>query len=352
MRRGARQAVLIALALLEVECVREARTPAVHDAAGLLAADAEARLDAQLALTLRETGVDLRLALVDLDARSSLEDVSAMATGLGRGAAYPPTSNGGLLLFDAGRERLRLEVGYALEAALPDAWVGELIHDHARFLFDADELETALLLSVRMLRDRLRVFALRGGLAPTAPERFRSGGGGASDATPVGTAVLQPFPASAERPATPDLPAESVEAVYERYVAWLARGRFETDLAFFTPGTRSFLGDWPMTPGYLEHVLAREEGRTFEVVASGDLAILYCRDDPTLAPHFFVRGERGWMLDLVAEAREIQNIAGGPFAWAFRNPRSPTLARFADVMVSMGGFWRLRDGDNRPAPAY
>ncbi len=323
----------------------------VHDAATLLPASTMAALEKELALTHRETGVQLHVATAELGAEASLEQAAVEALAALYDAAPDPSGRGALVFYDTHGQRLRLEVGYELEELFSDARVGELIDDHARYLFDSGAVEAALLLTVRILRDELRGTALFDAGTPPAPAvralLFASGGAGASGDAPLGAHALEPFERGAGAAPPRAVPAAGVEASYERYLAWLARGRFETDLRLFTPATRAFLARWPMTPGYLEHVLDLEEGRQVEVLERGDRALLFCVDDPFMAPHFFVRGAEGWQIDLATEAREVLDVVGGPYAWAFRDATIPALAPFADALVSLDGFVRVRGGDNR-----
>jgi hypothetical protein len=346
-----RRAALAGAALACVgACAESGRTVArVHDAAQLVPAREEAALEKELALTQRETGVQLYFATAALGAEASLER-SALETFAALHEAALAPGRGALLLYDAARGRLRIEVGYELEELFSDARVGELIDEHARPLFDSGAVATALRLTLRILRDELRRASLAGAsAAPPAPLLFASGGGGASGDAPLGAHALRAFDRGAAVAPPREGPAASVEASYERYLTWLARGRFETDLALFTPRTRAFLARWPMTPGYLEHVLDLEEGREVEILERGDRALLFCVDDPFVAPHFFVRGAEGWQIDLASEAREVLDVVGGPYAWAFRDATAPALAPFADELVRLDGFLRVRGGDNRRA---
>jgi hypothetical protein len=318
------------IALLAVGCGRAGLDPAVCDRGAVLAAPDREALADQAGLVERESGARVRYEL------GSAGSEPGGTPRDGRGIAFR---------YDAEHERLRIDVGYALEGLLPDARVGDWIDATARPLFESGRPATALLLATRMLQYELRQAQL---IAPLERVELPEGGGGAGAEAAVQLANRVAPALHATAGARADLqPAASVDEAYARYLRWLERGRFEVDAALFTAGTRSFLAEWPMAPGYLEHIAARESGQPYGVIERGDRALLYFTGSPFVAPHFFVRGSRGWQMDLAAEADEVIGIAGGPYSWGLRSSRSAALAPFADEIVRPGGFLRLREGDNR-----
>lgn len=339
----------------------------LNDRAEIFSSDERAMLANQLDLLLRETGVELNVETVELEPGADLERYTTeqfdrdATDGNGSRRAHAGAAR---MVFDATQGTLRLAVGYSLEQLLPDAYVGFWIREHSRYLFDANQPAKALLFAVRMLRDRIRSEALVGNFRvdeDESPRRFEHGGAGASEDAPLARGELDPFADRSPSILTvahsslgmgPRLlsyanPGETVEATYRNYLAWLAAGRFETQLTLFTPSTREFLRDWPMTPGYFEHILTKEIGRSFEAIVRADRALLYCLDDPFVAPHFFELSEAGWRIDLAAEAREVININGGPYSWSLRS--TDWLRPFADEIVRYGEVRRLSRSDNRPA---
>jgi len=330
-------------------CGEPLAQPRVCDAAGLLAPEHREVLALQSVLTARESGADLAW-VIERRVPGGLEAASAALVDRLR---VGPMGRGLLVVYDVEAGRLRLEVGYALEALLPDAMVSRWIDGHLRPLFESGRPDIALLLATRMIRDRLRASALRDDspLPPMPALAYGSGGGGAS--RPARLRVRESLPMagmSSRGQRLAFLPAPSVREAHARYLGWLADGRFDTEAMLFTAASRAFLSGWPMTPGYLRHIYSTERGRRFVVLQRAAAALLVCVDDPHVAPHFFVRGPEGWQMDLATEAQEVVNLVGGAWSWAFRDPGAPSLAPFADSLVDLGGFVRLREGDNRVAP--
>jgi serine/threonine protein kinase len=316
------------------------RTRLLLDRAKLLSPADLAKLEKQAALLRRELAVDLRLVLqrvADPDlARFASRALEAFAP-----ACDACEGRAILIVYDTGSERLRVEVSFPLEEVLPDAFVGGVVYEHARYLFDAGEPAEALLYSVRMLRTRLRDHGV--GLAAGVG---LAGGGGATSVARLGRKELVRWPAP--RPAPGDAPARfaampTPSDAYERYREWLAADVYQPDVPLFTRESREFLVRFPMTPGYFDSILLREYSEPYQTVERGRRALVYLPANPSVAPHFLVRGEEGWQMDLVAEVAEVRNISGGSYTWGFRDRSSEALALFTDLVVLEGGVLRLRD---------
>lgn len=363
--RAAPFAVLLALAglALVVGCgsAETAPTPdrvRVHDSAGLLDAPDRARVEKRLWLLYRQSGIDAHAEFVRGLADEELAAVAARRfASLDIGAGHDE-GRGLLLLYDVDGERLRIEVGYGLEGFFPDAFVGYLIHEHARYLFDAGNPADALLLTIRMVEYRIQLAMLGGGFDPSfvrtlRAARYGSGGAGAAEPVGAGRGALEPLARSMPAPWRARFAAgETVEESYQRYLAWLAAGIFEPDLTLFTDETRAFLRGWPMTAAYFDFILIQEYGNLGEILEAGDRAILYSTNDPFKAPVFFRRGPEGWQVDLAASVAELVSIAGGPYSWSFRGREGAYARLFPERLVALDDVLRLEGGDNRTAPVY
>lgn len=111
----------------------------VLDQAGIIPAAEEAALDARLREYNQRTGRAVLVATV-----SSLdgEDIATYGTTLGQNwGAGGKDSDQGLILLIAPKERkLRIEVGYGLEAYLPDVLAGRIIRDTIAPRFKAGDM--------------------------------------------------------------------------------------------------------------------------------------------------------------------------------------------------------------------
>jgi len=118
--------LLVAPLLLLTLVVPPAPAGRVSDYAHLLAADARARLESRLAERERATGVQMAIAIFAGLEGESLEDVSirlAQQWRIGRKGL----DNGVILLVFVRDRKTRLEVGYGLEAQIPDSVAAQII---------------------------------------------------------------------------------------------------------------------------------------------------------------------------------------------------------------------------------
>ncbi|MBU7580768.1 MAG: TPM domain-containing protein [Porphyrobacter sp.] len=125
-------------ALLTLGCAAEATpeppapvlalTGRVVDAAGVLSPDTETRLTGRLAALEKETGLQLVVATTpDLGGQTIEAYALALANGWGLGDAQ--RNDGLLLLVALNQRKVRIEVGYGLEASVRDEDAAVIIQD-------------------------------------------------------------------------------------------------------------------------------------------------------------------------------------------------------------------------------
>ncbi len=348
---GLTLAASLALSVSSLQSVREP-FPRVHDAAGMLAAEVRTGLSQRLELFHDEAGVDVHAAFASAPSDLSVDEYATRE--FDRLAIGRSNGRGLLFLFDPETERLRIEVGYGLEPHLPDSVLGRMIEDHARFRLASGDIEKGLGLAIRMLEDRLRWANLAGEFEVRAEPlvqraKFSSGGGGASGATkrePVG----ETWPDEGESRKIGA--GRSPEEAFSNFLAWLSAGSFDANAELFTEESRTFLAQWPMTPGYLRHLFDRESVEEIAIHAKGDRALVYCTSSPSISPHFLRRTSVGWQVDIVAEVQEVVSLSGTELSWSFRDARSPNLEPFSSELIRVDRFIRLHDGDNRPMRTF
>ena len=91
-----------------------------------------------------------------------------------------------------------------------------------------------------------------------------------------------------------------------------------------------------------------EYGKRFKIVERGDLAILYFTGTPFVSPHFFIRENARWRMDMVAEVRNTHEHVGGVFTWGYYGKGDAYTMAFSDLLADMNGYRRFKQGDNRP----
>ena len=120
-------------------------------------------------------------------------------------------------------------------------------------------------------------------------------GDGAADAPKVIPVDPLAFPAG-------DSPTDA----YNTYLEWLSHWPLSSQVNLLTPGSRNYIASLHMSPAYAEFILLAEYGKSFEVVERDDLALLYFTGTPFISPHFFVKQDGRWRMDMEAEVRNTR----------------------------------------------
>src|ERR1035441_138397 len=107
----------------------------VSDFAGVMDPASKAQLEAYCAAVERATGAQMALVTVATLEGEPVED-AANAIFRNFGVGLKNSSEGVMLLLAIGERRSRLEVGYGLEAVLPDARAGDILREMSPALRD------------------------------------------------------------------------------------------------------------------------------------------------------------------------------------------------------------------------
>jgi uncharacterized protein len=263
---------------------------------------------------------------------------------------------GVLLLYDFQEKKLRIEVGYGLEAYFPDVFVSYLVHDHTREFFSTGNITTGLRLLIRMLHHRIREQVLGNTFDPRVIEAILHGGnlsGGAGVSAVMSTRGKNKASGSftlndEERGYYSRQPTP--EAVYNKYLEWLITGKRDPKIEIFTTESQKYMSSLPMTKAYSHYILMQEYGRKYTVCIRNDIALLYFTGDPLVCPHFFHKTDKGWQMDICAEVRNTRNRVGGVYIWDYRGRNDSYTKTFVDKLVNIKNYIRIVDGDNRELP--
>jgi hypothetical protein len=324
----------------------------VIDRAGVIPPHDLPRFEQYMGHILRESGIDLRIAFVSGTGGKSIEQFAAEMMDQLQIGGRGQQERGTLLLYDVSGKRLKVEVGYGLEAWFPDAFVSYLVEDHARMHFSSGDLSLGLRLMLRLLQHRIREAVIGNDFDPRVLERMRplthqSGGAGVSKAVGLGDgASPRPAAAAVDPRAFPagDTPADA----HSTYLAWLSRWPLSPDVELFTPESRRYIAALPLSPAYAEFILMGEYGKSYRIVEKDDLALLYFTGTPLVSPHFLRRAEGRWQMDIVAEVANSREHVGGEYTWAWSGESDAYTAAFGDRLAMIKGYKRIADGDNRP----
>jgi hypothetical protein len=324
----------------------------VYDMARALPQDDIPRFEEYMGWILRESDVDVRFVFVPDTGARSIEQLAVDLVDEMQIGGRTREERGVLLLYDTSRRRLKVEVGYGLEAYFPDAFVSYLVNDHARMFLEGGNLSAGLRLLLRLVQHRIREAVIGADFDPRVLQAIRSGGNLSGGA---GIAVsMQPGAASApgvkqmseearERYRAQDSPAGTFQA----YLAWLAHPAFDPDVDLLTAESRAYLARLPISPAYQHFLLFGEYGKGYEVVQRDGIALLFFTTTPFTSPHFFVNEDGVWRMDIVAEVRDTRERVGGMYTWDYRGQGDRYTQAFSDLLFDVQGYRRFRNGDNR-----
>ena len=303
-----------------------------------------------------ESDIDIRFVFVSDTGDKTIEELALeKMQQLGIGGENKE-ERGVLLLYDLKEKRLRIEVGYGLEEYFPDGFVSYLVHGHTKDFFSTGNITMGLRLLIRMLHQRIRQEILGNVFDPWVVELisrqgYLSGGAGVSASIPkkaLDAGIQQKSISDEEREGYS--PQATPEAVYLKYIAWLIAGYYNPEINIFTTESQQYLASLPMTKAYFHYILIQEYGRKYSISIRDNVALLYFINDPLVSPHFFIKGERGWQMDIVAEVRNTKEIVGGIYTWDYKGQNDIYTKTFVDKLVSIKNYIRIMDGDNRELP--
>ncbi|MDX1711606.1 MAG: TPM domain-containing protein [Rhodovibrionaceae bacterium] len=239
-----------------------------------------------------------------------------------------------LLVIDPAADRVRLEVGRALEGSFPDAFVAYVEERQMVPFFRSARVSDGVLATTELIVQRIQGEKQSGGFQDHIAAEGTAGGG-AETAAQIGKGAEDA--GKTDQPASPAAAPQgataSPRAVVDAYLEAMAKRNADPDLPIYTPETRRMLRDWTVTPAQMDSV-ARTYRRCAvdRVLTSGKFAVVrYGVQDRACAPFFLRREGGGWRLDLTMmqtavrfgrnNAWRLDPAASHPYGFAFSDWR-------------------------------
>jgi uncharacterized protein len=327
----------------------------IYDEAGILNQYDISKFNEYTNYIYDESDIDIRFVFVSDIGKNTIEQLAlekVQTLGIGKENKY---ERGVLFLYDVAGKRLRIEIGYGLEEYFPDAFVGYLVRDHTRDFFASGDITTGLRLLIRMLHHRIREQILGNKFDPRVIEIIRnrgflSGGAGVSAVMPEKGQEIQPLMKLSDSEREQYTPQATPEAVYLKYLEWLVQEKTDSRIDIFTPQSQNYMASFPMSKAYFNYILIQEYGRQYKIDIKDNLALQYFTNDPLVTPHFYVKGDRGWQMDIVAEVNNTHEVVGGVYSWLYTGQKDVYTETFLDKFIMIRNYVRIIDGDNRELP--
>lgn len=322
-------AAVLAVAMLTLlAACSESTVATVEDGAGLLAPAEIARIESFHRLLLADHDIDYQVVT-----RANAGDLSRAAIDAfaeRRVGAASLSGRGLLLLVDPVQNRIRLEVGTALEGVYVDAFVAYLEQRQMVPFFQRNRIADGILATSELIVDRALRAERQSGFAGEswATNPGSAAGGGASADARIGQAP-------AATTSGPDIiaAADSPSAVVNAYLAAMAARNSNPDASIFSAATRRMLANWVVTPAQMDTLVRSYRSCHAEAAQiAAELAVIrYAPHERACAPWFLIREEGAWRLDLTMMQSAIRfgrdnawHFASGahhPYAFAFRDWR-------------------------------
>jgi uncharacterized protein len=302
--------------LLVSSCAK--REPAavvfVEDEAALLSEAAEANVTGWHAALLAQYDIDYRVLTV-----TGSEDLSALTVrrfeevGVG---SLSGTGRGLLLVVDAQRERVRLEVARELEGVFVDSFVAFIEREQMAPFFAAGRVGDGIVAASELIAGRAEEAIATSALYESEAS---STGAGAESKAGVGTGYERPTATVATDAGAKASPLETVTA----YLEAMAAHDGSSDLDLYTPATRAMMAGQVVTRGQMDNLVrSYQDCPQARVREQGDFAVVDYPGDPgRCAPWFLARGADGlWRLDLLTMQRVVRFDTGN--RWRIAAPEA------------------------------
>ncbi|MDH3434124.1 MAG: TPM domain-containing protein, partial [Gammaproteobacteria bacterium] len=243
-----------------------------------------------------------------------------------------------LLLIDPGENRVRLEVGYALEGTFPDAFIAYVEQRQMVPFFRAGRVADGILSTTELIVTRAQNAKKNAGLESEV-WLAGSGGAGASTGARIGEGPVHSVFNSRTRLASGTSPA----TVLSQYLSRMQARDANPDLDIYTAATRKMLRDWVMTPAQMDNIVTtyrRCEAEAERIDSGGRYGVIrYPLGQRQCAPWFFENDGGRWALDLTMMQRAIR--FGRDNSWHFeRGVEHPYAYAFTDWSIDSQGYPR------------
>ncbi len=325
----------------------------VYDNAGVLPPQDLPRFEQYMDRIMEESDVDIRFVFVNGTGDKTIEQLAVDLVDKMRFGGKTGEQRGLLLLYDTVGQRLKVEVGYGLEEYFPDGFISYLVNRHARMFFESGDKSVGLRLLLRLLQHRIREAVLGDTFDPQAVNTLLNSGylsGGAGVSAVIhgdGSVEIPSKPQLTEAERSPYVAQGSPTETYSLYLKWLSQPTYDPNVDIFTDQSRCYMARLPMSQAYLDFILMGEYGKGFQVVERQGLAILYFTGTPFVSPHFFIKENDVWRMDIVAEVQNTHEIVGGIYNWTYTGSTDRYSQAFSDLLININGYKRFKDGDNR-----
>lgn len=305
MNRFAVLLLAVVLAAAAIVFLRSRDVPIVLDEAGLLDESERAFVSKYHGYLVKDHDIDYRVVTSNLPS-SVLEQAVDLYEKLGVGSRSE-WGRGLLLVINPETNRVRLEVGYALEGTFPDAFAAYVEQRQMVPFFADGRVADGILATTEFIVDRAQRAVERSGSVADEVWMMGSGGAGAQTEAQIGTGRDH----APEKGADSDImPASSPSEALSAYLTAMDARNLNPRLPIYSPETQSMLQGRTLTEAQADMVVRTYRACSPQGVRYNDSGILavirYAPAERACAPWFFVKQGSHWTLDLASMSRTIR----------------------------------------------
>jgi uncharacterized protein len=284
------------------------------DQVALLDATQQGRIEVIHALLRADFDIDYRVFTTD-EAQDIDEHAAIVFETLGAGD-LSQSGRGLLLVINPEQDRVRLEVGYALEGSFPDAFIAYVEQRQMVPFFRAGRVADGIMATTELIVTRAQQAAKNSSL-DSEIWLAGSGGAGASTRARIGDAPVESVATTVSVPGSGASPA----SVLSQYFVHMQNRDANPELDIYTPASQRMLRNWVMTPAQMDNLVKTYRSCRAEadrIDSSGRLGVIrYPVSQRHCSPWFFEKIDRSWALDLTMMQRAIR--FGRDNSWHFEH---------------------------------
>jgi hypothetical protein len=318
----------------------------LEDPGNLLSFSEKERIEQYHAVLLRDQDIHFKAVFLE-DAVADIDQKAVELFDQYKLGEKTRAAKGVLLLVDAQGKKVRMEIGYDLEAIFPDGFVGYVEEEQMVPFFASGKIGPGVEATVELLVAQAMKAEKKGELRTEAGKKGSvgkhfSGGAGAKVNVSIGSGM----PGKGQAANSAAFKAQpKPRLTLEKYLLALSEYVKDPNLGIYTPETRRFFGKWVVTNAQQDNEFRELSERISEglVEIAGEKAVIrFPIGDRQTSPYFFHKGSEGWMLDFAGMSRWIR--FNHKNQWHFKTLEHPYMFAFEEFVFDRHGFPHERRG--------
>ncbi len=222
----------------------------------------------------------------------------------------------GILILIAKKEqKVRIEIGYDLEAIYTDAYIGQVEREILKEFFEQAEWDIGILATIENFLFRIYnkdlMEEVKGISSPEHDLKYYSQGAGASNVFDFGAALKKSIPETPREIREYFVAQPTPELAFIRYMELLSGNIKDRSLDLFTDLSKFFYKNWKSTSGQRRAEVQKISGKPYIIKQTDTHAIIMFPDPKmevmaTFPIYLIKKSEEGWQMDINAMTRLLR----------------------------------------------